>query len=123
MHSAGIVYGYIHGQVFKSQDLRDPLKSYLVACEIAKWHNIPLSANSNDASFNSTLDLWISQIPPNALFGGWTREMFEKEAQILKAALKKVSSPIVFCHNDLQCTIWIGLPIFILYRWKYHLRY
>jgi ethanolamine kinase len=53
----GIVYGYIDGEVFSVQDMSHPLKSVLVAEQMAIWHKLPCEPSPQ---LFITLERWLS---------------------------------------------------------------
>ena len=100
-----MVYGYIPGKVFTTKDMVDEHKSFLVAREIATWHNIPTSKSTEPYLFKTIYD-WLDLISEPASLYGYSKKMLEKEAQLLENLMAEnmyFESPIVFCHNDLQC--------------------
>lgn len=103
----GIAYGYLHGIALELDMLPDPYFSRLIAQEFAELHHIPLERGAKAELFDK-LQLFLNMIPDSftdpvqqKLFLQFPRKT-ELRAQIkdLEEKLVKVTSPVVFCHND-----------------------
>lgn len=104
----GFVYGYIQGQPFTVPDMSDTKKASLVARKIATWHKVHLPGGE-EARLFPTLWKWYGGIPTfynvpetQAKFeSNVDLNYLKSELHKLEAILKKLDSPVVFCHNDL----------------------
>jgi ethanolamine kinase len=105
----GMVYGYVHGDIFSPVDMKDDHKSFLIAQHLASWHRI--ETNRQKPQLFVTLKRWLKLIPQYYSMSpqtkvmqrlGYTRELLEKECIVLQQRLEKLNSPVVFCHNDVQ---------------------
>lgn len=100
-----MVYGYIPGQVFSTKDMKDEQRSFLVAKELSTWHRIAIPKSSKPSLFQ-TMYHWLELLPSSITLNGWTKNMLAKEAEALEILItenSRFNSPVVFCHNDLQC--------------------
>ena len=110
----GICYGFSPGIVLNEELVRDPEISRLISEMMARMHTIRPQINGNEDIEDSTpepsllkeLEKLLLLIPND--FEDKTIENFiinrdnlRKEVNFLEINLKKLLSPVVFCHNDL----------------------
>ena len=104
----GFIYVYIEGQPYTLIDLQDPSSSFPVAKKMAEWHMSKFSANPTPSLFVN-LWKWMNAIPEK-YENTKTQDKFQIHIDIgslathlraLESKLKKLNSPVVFCHNDL----------------------
>src|SRR5690348_10779508 len=96
------------------QELSDPSLSAIIARKLANVHCLDVPINKEPTWLFSTMRTWFDAIvsrssSPDTLPEPESRVAeellsydFEKEMCWLESFLKKVKSPAVFCHNDLQ---------------------
>jgi len=104
----GFIYGFVPGDVFSVQDMRDPKNSLLVAHTMTRWHRLPLQPNQTPMLF-PTIRRWLLSVSPGALKpddqlvfkDNFDMDILHKEIDIIQRKLAKLQSPAVFCHCDL----------------------
>ncbi|CAG2163464.1 unnamed protein product [Oppiella nova] len=116
----GICYGYSPGIVLDENLVRDPLISRLISEMLARMHTIKPQVNRchemKDCALEAEPSLFRSlrkflDLIPGALKDTQRDKRFKKfipkkqnlisEVNCLELSLKKLFSPVVFCHNDL----------------------
>ena len=90
-------------------DMRDPVKSKLVAQKLGLWHRSSVPGDKTPGLF-ATLTKWIQGVPDVYENRPLVQESFvkninmvsiEAELALLKSVIEMLGSPIAFCHNDL----------------------
>ena len=96
------------------EELSDPCLSAIIARKLANVHCLDVPINKEPTWLFTTMQTWLQtitsrsdSIPDSSSESSAIAEEllsfdFEKEINWLEPFLKKVKSPIVFCHNDLQ---------------------
>ncbi|OZJ02376.1 hypothetical protein BZG36_04442 [Bifiguratus adelaidae] len=115
----GLIYGYIPGEVFSLEDMRDKHKSKLIAQKLAKWHKVrygpPISDGDSDVAPElwATMWKWLKQGDPTvpAQFADpnmqkvfikhFDMKLIRQELVNLQKRLDALNAPVVFGHNDL----------------------
>lgn len=92
------------------RELRNPTLSAIIARKLANVHTLDVPINKEPTWLFSTMATWLAsirsqgvvEVPGNSASKELLSFDFESEIDWLKKFLKKVKSPVVFCHNDLQ---------------------
>jgi len=107
----GLVYDYLPGRVFTSENMRDAAMGAQVAILLARWHqmtNVP--GDKSNARLFPTLWRWFHAV--RKLYASEERlakvaadgvcvEQIELELCELQSHIEALDPPVVFCHNDL----------------------
>lgn len=105
----GICYQYFPGKPITEEMMSSEMIFPLIARKLAKIHKIPIEGKTSEL-WGKMLQ-YISNIPEsfgnaneNELFKTkcWGKQEFLAEYDLLKHMLENCSSPLVFCHNDLN---------------------
>ncbi|KAJ3182774.1 hypothetical protein HDU87_008113 [Geranomyces variabilis] len=105
----GLVYGFVPGDQFSGEDMRDPHKGILVATQLARWHRVELPGTDATPKLFSTMWRWLEEVPEkytdpgkNARFHqAFEMPALKRELAELQTALEAVRGKVGFCHNDL----------------------
>jgi len=107
VYNNGCVYAYLVGRVLELDEIHKPEIYKLVAKEIAEWHKLDFSIPKIPSLWD-TLEKWIRLAPgdfsdsaKSAKYKNLDIANLRKEAESIEAMLKRLDSPVVFCHNDL----------------------
>ncbi|KAG8175718.1 hypothetical protein JTE90_022470 [Oedothorax gibbosus] len=108
----GLCYGFFPGEVLDTKMVRDPDISKLIAKRLAKMHSVKSKVNGVivQPCLFSLLKTYLSLVPTSFMdpvkderfkASVVSKDVLEKEIQLLKDNLLKLESPVVFSHNDL----------------------
>jgi len=103
----GSVYAFLEGRCLELEEMGSTEICPLIASEVGKWHRISLPFDKRPSLW-ITLQKWADLAPREFADPAKSRKLKEinvnkfcKEIEVVKEALSKLDSPIVFCHNDI----------------------
>ncbi|PNF21862.1 Choline/ethanolamine kinase [Cryptotermes secundus] len=110
----GRIEEYIPARPLKTKELGGPQLSVLIAEKMANIHKMNVPINKEPRWLWDTISGWVKNVQANLEDPGLVESenviMLQKlkmynlaaEAEWLRKYLGKISSPVVFCHNDMQ---------------------
>ncbi|GFG36751.1 hypothetical protein Cfor_09453 [Coptotermes formosanus] len=110
----GRIEEYIPARPLKTKELSDPQLSVLIAEKMASIHQMNIPINKEPRWLWDTVNGWLKNVQANledpSLVDSVNEAMMHKlrmfnlpaEAKWLREYIGKISSPVVFCHNDMQ---------------------
>jgi len=110
----GRIEQYIPARPLKTKELGDPRLSVLIAEKMASIHQMNIPINKEPRWLWDTIDGWLENVQANLEDPGVMDSVNEAivhklrmfnlpaETKWLKKYLGSLSSPVVFCHNDMQ---------------------
>ncbi|XP_077025423.1 choline/ethanolamine kinase isoform X2 [Tamandua tetradactyla] len=98
---------YIPSRSLKTQELREPGLSAAIATKMAQFHGMEMPFTKEPHWLFGTMERYLKQIqdlPPSGLPQVNLLEMYSLKEEMgnLRKLLDSTSSPVVFCHNDIQ---------------------
>ncbi|XP_074128055.1 choline/ethanolamine kinase isoform X2 [Sminthopsis crassicaudata] len=98
---------YIPSRPLGTNELKEPRRSAEIAVKMARFHLMEMPFNKEPRWLFGTMERYLKQIqdliPPTKTNENLIqRYHLEEEMSMLRKLLDSTSSPVVFCHNDIQ---------------------
>ncbi|XP_027710200.1 choline/ethanolamine kinase [Vombatus ursinus] len=98
---------FVSSRPLRTEELRDPRTSAAIAIKMAQFHLMEMPFNKEPRWLFGTMERYMKQIreltPPSATKENLVQTYhLEEEMGKLRKLLDSASSPVVFCHNDIQ---------------------
>ncbi|XP_043820927.1 choline/ethanolamine kinase isoform X2 [Dromiciops gliroides] len=98
---------YIPSRPLRTQELQDPRTSAEIAVKMARFHLMEMPFNKEPKWLFGTMERYMKQIrdltPSHSTKSSLIqRYHLEEEMDKLRQLLDSTTSPVVFCHNDIQ---------------------